>query len=243
MINLFKDNFSKAELITNEYAFFNPNAADAIKSPFWEMTSGSLFLKDDRAWTGIPDDKDPDAKSIVATDSQIFRLTTKRADFLTHLTSFTLNVDHYVSSPNVPAVDWDGIHIFMRYQTEETLYYVSVCRRDGAVVIKKKVSTKLLDAQKIKYVASDVSNGGVYYQISTTAKNIFVLQKDMEVAASIQTIGNTVKITALVNGFTIVTAIDDGKMGGTPILTAGKTGIRADNVDATFDSFSVDSLS
>ena len=41
------------------------------------MTSGSLFTKDGRGWTGKIDDCEPNATSSNCTNSAIFRLNTK----------------------------------------------------------------------------------------------------------------------------------------------------------------------
>ena len=76
------DAFSKANgpnrLITNEYALSN---ADGVRSPRWEMTSGSLFVRDGNGWSGVPDTTAPDRLSRRATDSAVFRLRTKAASF------------------------------------------------------------------------------------------------------------------------------------------------------------------
>src|SRR6185295_20003970 len=79
---LFSDHFAAPPgLITNEYAYWNKSAADAVRSPEWELTSGSLFARGGAAWTGVPDDKTPDPRSSRATNSAVFRLTTKRSGF------------------------------------------------------------------------------------------------------------------------------------------------------------------
>tara|TARA_R110000868_G_scaffold175724_1_gene412903 strand:+ start:1455 stop:2141 length:687 start_codon:yes stop_codon:yes gene_type:complete len=226
---LFQDNFQKAELITNEFAFWNPTNATAVKSPNWDMTSGSLFRLNDRAWSGVPDTVTPNATSSNGTNSAVFRLTTKRADFLDYAVSFTLNVKELSSTTSTPKVDWDGIHVFLRYISEQELYYASVCRRDGKVVIKKKKP-------------GGTSNGGTYYDISTYQTKPFPTGVDVKVKATIQTIGTTVKIQLFANGVLLVEATDTGAVGGAPILTPGKTGIRGDNASFMFDSFTVESL-
>ncbi len=76
------DAFAKANgpngLITNEYALSN---ADGVRSPRWEMTSGSLFVRDGSGWSGVPDTTAPDRLSRRTTDSAVFRLRTKAASF------------------------------------------------------------------------------------------------------------------------------------------------------------------
>jgi hypothetical protein len=226
---LFQDNFVKAELITNEYAFWNPIAVDAVRSPNWDMNSGSLFLRDNRAWSGVPDTVVPNAKSTNGTNSAIYRMMTKRSDFKDFTVSFTLNVNNLTSTTKTPAVGWDGVHVFLRYINEQELYYASVFRRDGKVVIKKKKP-------------GGVSNGGTYYDISTYQTKSFPIGVDTKVKATIKTVGTTVEIKLFVNDVLVVSAIDDGKIGGAPILSQGKTGIRGDNTDFTFDDFKVETL-
>lgn len=240
MKSLFQD-FVPSSLITNEYAYWNPGHGTV--SQLWEMTSGSLFLRNGRGYSGVPDTVDPNATSSNGTDSSVFRLTTK-AVFQNHTTSFTLKPIKFSATTDTPAVDWDGIHIFLGYQDEFTLYYASVLRRDGKIVIKKKVSTKLLDAQKIKYNASDVSNGGVYYEITSEIKTPYQvpMNADTIVEASIQVSGTTVTISIFANGKPVLMAVDTGKVGGTAITTPGKTGIRGDNLEFEFANFIVNPL-
>src|SRR4051812_1422032 len=79
---LLSDDFNSPDgLVTNEYAFWNKSSPDARRSSRWEMDSGSLFVNGRCGWTGVPDDKAPNAASTNATNSAIFRLNTKRADF------------------------------------------------------------------------------------------------------------------------------------------------------------------
>src|SRR5258708_39144373 len=79
---LFSDDFHRPDgLITNEYAFWNSSDPKAVQSPPWQMDSGSFFAKDQAGWTGLPDDKTPDATSSKGTNSAVFRLTTRGSDF------------------------------------------------------------------------------------------------------------------------------------------------------------------
>lgn len=38
-------------LVTNEYAHWNPRAPDARRSADWDVTSGSLFIRDGVGWS------------------------------------------------------------------------------------------------------------------------------------------------------------------------------------------------
>src|SRR3990167_777867 len=66
-----------AQLVTNEFAHWNPNNKLAIKLAEWDMDSGSLFLKDGKYWTGPIDDKTPNYNSTTGTNSAVFRLVNK----------------------------------------------------------------------------------------------------------------------------------------------------------------------
>src|SRR5262249_6964749 len=85
---LLGDSFSSG-LVTNEYAYWNPGSG--VDSPRWELTSGTLFSRGGRGWTGIPDAGcDPNVGSSNCTDSAVFRLTSKRYDFCDVTVSFGL---------------------------------------------------------------------------------------------------------------------------------------------------------
>lgn len=214
-------------ILTNEYAHWNPTDPKAKVSAEWDMTSGSLFVKGGLGWTGVPDDKKVDILSATGNNSAVFRLTTKRKDFKDVSVKFKLINIGLNSTPTTPPVDWDGLHVFLRYQTEQSLYYASVNRRDGKSIIKKKVP-------------GGPSNGGTYYDLTPSVSHPWVVNAPQNVEASIKTLSDgSVLITLLSEGKEIVKAVDDGKIGGPPILLAGMTGIRGDNCQFTFKDFSV----
>jgi hypothetical protein len=228
---LFLDSFGVADgLITNEFAHWNPSSGSSKISPNWDMTSGSLFASGGTAWSGNVDNAVPNATSSNGTNSAIFRLNTKRFDFGDVKVSFRLLINSLHTTASTPQVDWDGIHIFLRYQSEYSLYYASVNRRDGHVLIKKKC-------------AGGSSNGGTYYTISpeVTGKPI-PFGSWQNVAASVQNNSNgSVTIRLYREGIEIVSATDSGT-GCAPIRSAGATGIRGDNANFKFDNFTVESL-
>lgn len=212
-------------LVTNEYAFWNPAAADAVFSPTWEMTSGSLFVRSGSGWTGVPDDRGPDATSSAATDSAVFRLTTRRSDLADVAVDFDLRLNGLTQTTTTPSVAWDGVHVFLRYQDEESLYYASVDRRDGTTTIKKKVR-------------GGPSNGGTYFDLATGHHPVSWNTWEHVRA----TVGNTsdggVAIQLFVGGVLVANAVDRG-VGGPPITHAGKVGIRGDNAEFDVDEFLV----
>jgi len=217
-----------AGLVTNEYAYWNPTLSSSVQSKDWEMTSGSLFSTGTALWTGTPDTANPNATSSNGTDSAVFRLTSKRADFGNVAVAFTVHNNGLTSTASTPPVAWDGLHIFLRYQSEYQLYYASVNRRDGHVVIKKKC-------------AGGASNGGTYYELGPgeVSGHAIPFGTDQRVGASVvNNPDGTVTLTLNVDGTTLVTAVDNG-VGCAPITAAGKVGIRGDNDDFTVTGFTV----
>lgn len=229
---LFQDTFEGADgVITNEYAFWNPTLKDAVQSANWELTSGTIFRKGGMGATGIPDGGGVmNALSSIANNNCIFRCVTKRKDFGDFKAAFDFTASGLVTGAQTPAVDWDGAHVFLRYQSEQSLYYASFIRRDGKVVIKKKIP-------------GGPSNGGTYYDMSPYVANVLPLNKLAKIEATIKNVATGVQITLSVNGTKVLDVIDNGSVGGAPITTPGGTGLRGDNLNFTFDNFTVSSLS
>jgi hypothetical protein len=224
--SLFSDSMSgyKNGLITSESAHWN-NSASAQNSP-WELTSGSLYAKDGTGWTGVPDAKAPSAGG---NNSAIFRLTTKQADFGDVAVNFDLKNNGLSSTSVTPATDWDGAHIFLRYQSEESLYYASVNRRDNTVIIKKKVP-------------GGPSNGGTYHNLGSGSYTV-PFNSWQSVQATVKNNPNgSVAITLSANGKQLLSVTDNGSIGGAPIRNVGKVGIRGDNANLQFKDFTVTSI-
>ena len=215
-------------LVTNEFAYWNRGTPSRVESSAWEMDSGSLFASNGVGWTGVPDAVAPNATSSNGNDSAVFRLNTKRRDFRDVLVSFDLINEGFVTTSRTPAVAWDGVHVWLRYQSQYNLYYASVNRRDGATAIKKKV-------------AGGSSNGGTYYTLAT-GSNRFAPNMWQRIGASIRTNSSgTVTIQVFADGKLILSAEDNGSVGGPPILASGAVGIRGDNCNFRFRNFSVGS--
>lgn len=263
-------------LITNEYAFSGHTFdGAAVMSDEWQVTSGSLFAKGCVGWTGVPDDAHGgttrvDATSSNVTNSGVFRARTVRSDYADITVTFDVWVNEFVvAGPSLPAQNWDGLHVFLRYLSPFNLYYVSVIRRDGAVVIKRKVSgIPAAEASPTAESAGNpngyyegptgnVSNHGAYYTLAQTPTGRHPARLNAWLAVSVSACTNptgTVTLTAALDGHEVLRATDDatkyagewtGKRdgwGGTtkPITGAGRTGLRGDNLDFAFRSFVVD---
>jgi hypothetical protein len=214
----------EATLITNEYAHWNPGRG--VESPDWDMTSGSLFAG---GWTGVPDDCAPDRLSQHCTNSAVFRLNTRRFDFGAVRVDTQLRGNAWASTSTTPAEAWDGVHLWLRYRNEESLYYASVARRDGAVVVKKKCP-------------GGPSNGGTYYTLRSRSGVPLPLGDWGAVGASIDTAGDgSVLIDVFRDGARVLSAVDTGT-GCAPILDPGAVGVRGDNLDFNLRDFTVTDL-
>lgn len=216
-------------LSTNEYAFWNsPSGTQSID---WDVNSGSLFSATttdgssvQAFHTGAIDNIAPNATSSNGTNSSVLRAITDTNTF----TNVSLRLKTKLSTPTstatTPAVDWDGLHLFMRYQGEDHLYYVSVARRDGAVVIKKKCP-------------GGPSNGGTYHTLASTAANAYPISAGSWkwYAATIKTNASpagSVTIDAWRSDVQILSFTDTGQDGDCdPITAAGRVGLRGDNTE------------
>lgn len=211
-------------LVTNEWAYWNPTVTGAVRSPVWQANSGSLFAAGGRYWSGPVDDRTPDRLSAQGTNSAILRVTTVRADFTDVAVRLRLTIDGQTSTASTPPVDWDGAHIFLRYQNEASLYYASVARRDGAVVVKKKCP-------------GGPSNGGTYYPLGHSARAPIAAARPVWFTAAINTsTDRTVRVRVWRVRHLLVDAVDTG-IGCPPILHPGAIGIRGDNTELRFDRF------
>ena len=227
---LFQDRFDRPDgLVTNEWAFRHPDDRDAVVSPDWYMTSGSLFTSGRVGWTGVPDRRGPDAASAEGTGSAVFRLVTHRRDFGNVAVSFSLRNDEVVSTMSTPPVAWDGVHVFLRYQNPDRLYSASANRRDGTVVIKKKCP-------------GGPSNGGVYYSLSPSSVDAVPYGEWQRIVATVRNLTpDSVELRLEIGGRIVAAAVDDG-LGCAPITSAGAVGIRGDNANFRLDNFVVSQL-
>lgn len=230
---LFEDNFDQPDgLITNDFAHWSPGNAQSVKSTDWEMTSGSLFARDGEAFTGVPDGcEDASPTSSPCTASAVFRLNSARHDFGDVALSLNVINDRMVSTSRTPAVDFDGIHLWLRYQSEYELYAVSFNRRDGHIVIKKKCE-------------GGSENGGTYYELGQgeLAGYPIPFGAVQHVTATARNLpSGFVELTLARDGSTLLSVVDEG-IGCAPITAPGAIGVRGDNDEFSFDDLVVGAL-
>lgn len=227
---LFRSRFPLNDrLVTNEFAYWSPNNEARVTSRDWHVTSGSLFSRDGSGYTGRLDSRSTDARSLRATNSAEFRMTTANRSFRNVAVQMNLKVAGQTSTSGSRTI-WDGVHLWLRHQSQYHLYYASVARRDGQVVIKKKCP-------------GGSSNGGRYYTISREVPGKPIPYGQwLRVGASVRnTGGGSVTIVLYRGGRAVVSAVDRG-VGCAPITRPGATGIRADNTAFYFNDFTVTAL-
>jgi hypothetical protein len=209
---LFADSFDEPDrLVTDDFSHWNPNSPKATPSPDWEMTSGSLYAKGGEAWT----------------ESSVFRLNTVRHDFGDVTLSLNVVDRRLFTTSSTPAVAWDGIHLWLRYQSEYSLYAVSFNRRDGHVVVKKKCP-------------GGSENGGTYYELGQGEVAGFPIPFGavQQVSATARNVAGGVAIALSRNGTQLLTVTDSG-LGCAPIASPGAIGVRGDNAEFSFDNLVV----
>ncbi len=208
-------------LVTNEFAFYGQGGTSALRSPDWRVTSGSLFSRDGTGWSGVPDDREPNATSSNGTNSAVFRVITQRLTAADADVRMKLRVNDMTSTGSTPPVAWDGVHLFLRYQNEHNLYSASVARRDGSVVLKKKCQ-------------GGASNGGTYYTLASRSGFAVPRGSWVSVGASVKNNANgSVRLSLQHGGRTILSAVDAG-VGCSTIRSTGSLGVRGDNTDFQF---------
>jgi hypothetical protein len=221
---LFDDRFAGADgLVTNEYATEHPGAGTA--SPVWEVTSGSLFRRGGLGWSGAPDTVAPGPTSASGTNSDVFRMVTRRDDFGNVKVRVEFQVVRF--DDRGPRDAFDGLHVFVRYTSPQSLLVVSVCRRDNVAAVKKKVE-------------GGDTNGGTYYTLASAGSACAAGQwhtADVDV----RNVGDGVQIDVSVDGRHMLTARDAGT-GGPPMTASGRVGIRADYVEFLLRRFTVSQL-
>lgn len=222
---LFRDTFDVVDgLVTNSWAHWNDEDHRAILDRDWRATSGTLYVRDGSGWTGRPDGGHPDAGSTTANGSGVFRLRTNREDFRDVQVDAVVRVERFISTPRTPPSDWDGVHLWFRYQSPQELYVVSVDRRDDVVVIKKKC-------------LGGIENGGTYHTLGSVRRPA-PLRKAFDVAASAINVDGGVELRVSIDDRFVLDAVDRGT-GCSPITAAGAVGLRSDNVEVRFDDFTV----
>lgn len=209
-------------LITNEYAYIHPRRANATLSAEWQVTSGSLFIRDGAGWTGVPDRESPGPDSEEFTGSAVLRAYPNVEVGDDSVVTMRFRPTTFADDPS--AQDWDGIHLLTRYHDEQEFYSVSLIRRDGLVVIKRKLP-------------GGPSNGGTYVTLATAR---VLLDSNEWHDARVETSGgpDAVRIVLWLDNVRVLEAIDAGEL-GPPITGPSAIGVWADNFEVAFDDLEI----
>jgi hypothetical protein len=140
---------------------------------------------------------------------------------------FDLRVNGLTETVRTGERRFDGVHVMLRYQSEESTYYVSVSRRDGRYAIKRKTP-------------GGPSNGGTYVTLASTASPAppRIRSGWHRVEASIHG-SRTVVVGLRIDGFPVLHSVEHQPAADqTP--AAGRVGLRGDNCDFLVRGFRED---
>ncbi len=233
---LFTDNFNRPDgIITSEYDFWN----NSFRSADWELDSGSFFIQNNQGWSGssgmivLTGPRAPNCPKHSTAQILPSFGSTPGAE-LQHNVKVAFEIffsNGLISTQSTPPVAWDGIHIFLRYQSEYNLYYASINRREQTAVLKKKCP-------------GGTDNGGTYYELTQYVPHSWSPGVWQHVYATVQTnADNTVTIALYDDNGLVVQGIDNNIIGKcAPITTPGAVGIRGDNNNFLIDDFTVTDL-
>ncbi len=213
-------------LVTNELAHTHPTMPGVVTSPDWIVTSGSLFSDGGAGWTGPIDGATPDLHSHKTTGSAVFRVVSRRSDFKDVSVSFDLDVGGTVRTPRTGSHAYDGVHVFLRYTSPQSLYAVSLDRRDGTAAIKVKTP-------------GGPSNGGDYTTLAQTEFDFPQRQWVHEKVTIVDEGPHRVRITLWTDGVQVLSTVSAGTGAKAALTGAGRVGLRGDNTAFHFRNFTV----
>lgn len=211
-------------LVTNEFAVRHSEEEGAVVSPDWAATSGSLFHDGGCGWSGPIDGNSPDAGSTSATGSAVLRVLSQRKDFNRFAMNCELWADVPTETERTPEQDYDGVHFLFGYRSPDDLYAVTVIRRSGTIVWKRK--------------APRGSGPGVYRTIATAPLPATTRTwTGFEVSVGVD--DDSVSLAVQQDGELVLGAVDHGAFKSPPQLQPGPVGWRGDNTEFWFRGMSV----
>jgi hypothetical protein len=210
-------------LITNAFATWSDNPL-AQHSGDWWLDGGSLFRRNNAAWTGVPTCGFPDLLSLSVNGSDKLRVHLIRSVPRNALVTFALRVGGFTSGcPDRRAAHWNGLSVYLRRVDGDNFYAAQVSARDGRAYIQKKI-------------------GGAYRLLAAERGHRALLGEWERVGGSVRTNpSGSVTVEVIRDGRVVLRARDRGA-GGPPITAAGGTGFRSDNTEFELDNFAVSRL-
>jgi hypothetical protein len=223
-------------IVTNEYVHWSHPGCPYI-SPLWDMTSGTLMIKNQAGYTGIPTlEASSICNSSQQTNSAIFRLNTRGSNFGNIVISTDFETIQH-GGGGAPEHSYDGVHLWARYQSEYALYAITVNRWDGVLAIKKKVPVE--QAQ-----CNNPSNDGCYYDLTPQVINQKLTQSNVWHHADVTVVddSNGIPHIKLYLDGNLVLQAEDDNVGGA-VYHTGAAGVRGDNTEFYFKNFIIKSAS
>ncbi len=223
---MLRESFSgRDRLLANERSGRDPRAP---RSARWDVTSGSWFVRRGRGWTGVPDGASPGCCSRRTTGSAVFRVVTRRRQPGDVEVAFTLRAQRLIATPRTPEQAYDGVHVLLRYRSERELYVASLGRRDGAIVVRRKLP-------------GGTANGGRYADVGGRAMLPIPFGVDRRIVVRVRDVLAGVGFRVLVDGVSVLAVTDTGASERV-IAGDGRVGLRGDNADFLVDDLSVRGL-
>ncbi|MDX6635774.1 MAG: hypothetical protein QOF06_1977 [Solirubrobacterales bacterium] len=217
-------------LLTNEFAVRHPASSEAVKTSQWFVTSGSLFVRGGAATNGRLDDLTADPRSVAGTNSAVFRAYTKQHFQPNYQVLFEVRVEPPRNVAGLEAAPWDGLHLMLDAESPEAAYYVSLYRRNGQAVIKKKTP-------------GGAVAGGSYVALSRYVSSHLHSGEWSEVRVDVRRAGpRAVTIDLYENGILLATATDDSAVSESAPFTGGRVGIRADKTSFAIKELTINAL-
>lgn len=166
-------------------------------------------------------------------DAPKLRLTTRRQDFQN--VRVTLEWQHlgFVTAPGTRAQNFDGVNVWIRHQSQYSLYYATFNRRDGKIVLKKKEPRP----------HDPTSNYGEYFTLAE-AQAPFRSGTDQRMSVEAKNVGRSAVELQVRDGSgrVLLRYLDDGRVGGPALTSPGAVGVRGDNSRLLLQSLQVDAL-
>jgi len=162
----------------------------------WTVTSGNWNAKGAYAVTSAP----------------TFRAHTVKRRYGNVSLSVRFRINRYEGDDRA----WDGVHFGFRYQSQDDLYYVSVARRDGNLVVKRKLGSRY---QQLAALPHAVALGRWHHAHIEVRSN------------RTGPVGITVEVDD------VVLRVNDRQPGR--LRNPGRISVRSDRVEADFDDLSI----
>lgn len=193
------------------------------RNAVWDVTSGSLLVSHGMDWSGIPDDGPASGRYTGRNGSAVFRALLRQETFGDVAIQIRVRPVRLFQTPRTPPVVWDGLTVFVRYHSQYALYAVSVARRDGEVVIKRKLP-------------GGPANGG-YYTTLDQARLPVRWGHWMTATVVIRDVSrHSVQIALWINGKLVMSTVDSNRGA---LTSPGRVGLRGDNCEFYLAKFEV----